>query len=142
MGYGYFVSLILGGILGISGLIVAKKPDAKELIGKLQPFQAFIGLALLIFGVYNILHIMDFIRVLSVLPILGVMAIGAVVSAIVLGILFGMPMIAKMSAGGAAKGEELGKKLAPFQTIFGIVALVTGVYWMLVTLGIINPFHM
>ncbi len=142
MGYGYFVSLILGGILGISGLIVAKKPDAKELIAKIQPFQAFIGIALLIFGVYNVLHIMDFIRIMSVLPVLGIMAIGAVVSAIVLGILFGMPMVAKMSAGGAAKGEELGKKLAPFQTLFGIVALVTGIYWALITLGILNPFAM
>ena len=140
MGYGYFVSLILGGILGISGLIVAKKPDAKELIGKLQPFQAFIGIALLIFGVYNAIHIVDFFKILSVLPVLGIMAIGAVTSAIVLGILFGMPMVAKMSAGGAAKGEELGKKLAPFQTIFGIIALVTGIYWMLIELHILKPF--
>jgi len=142
MGYGYFVSLILGGILGISGLIVAKKPDAKDMLAKLAPYQAFVGLALLIFGVYNVLHILDFIRIISVLPILGIMAVGAVVSALVLGILFGMPMIARMSASGAAKGEEIGKKLAPFQTIFGIVALVTGVYWMLVTLGILNPFGM
>ena len=142
MQYGYFVALILGGILGISGLIVAKKPDAKELIAKLQPFQAVIGIALLIFGIYNVLHIMDFIRVMSVLPLLGAMALGAVVSAIVLGILFGMPMVARMSASGAAKGEEIGRKLAPFQTIFGIIALVTGIYWMLVTLGILNPFKM
>ncbi len=142
MEYGYFVALILGGILGISGLIVAKKPDAKEMLAKLQPFQAVIGIALLAFGIYNVLHIGMFIKVLSVLPILGIMALGAVISALMLGILFGMPMVAKLSAGGAAKGEELGKKLAPFQTIFGIVALVTGVYWMLVTLRIINPFGM
>ena len=140
MGYGYFVSLILGGILGISGLIVAKKPDAKEMLAKLQPFQAFIGIALLIFGIYNAIHILDFIRIISVLPVLGLMAIAAVVSALVLGILFGMPMVAKMSAGGAAKGEELGKKLAPFQTLFGIIALVTGIYWMLIELHILKPF--
>ena len=48
MGYLFTVVLILGGVLGCAGLIVAKKPDAKELIGKLQPFQAVIGVALLV----------------------------------------------------------------------------------------------
>ena len=138
MGYAWPVILILGGILGISGLIVAKKPDAKELLGKLQPFQAAIGIALLIFGVLNLMDAIRFLKLISVVPLLSIMAIAAVVSAIILGILFGMPMIARFSASGAAKGEELGKKLAPFQTIFGLVAIVSGLYFLLIILGIVK----
>ena len=35
---------ILGGILAASSLIIAKKPNAKELIDKLTPYQGWIGL--------------------------------------------------------------------------------------------------
>ncbi len=140
MVYGWIVSLILGGILACAGLIVAKKPDAKELIGKLQPFQAIIGVALLVFGV---LHIMDAIHLLGMIgaaPLFVLPIVLGVFAGIFLGILFGMPMVAKLSAGGAAKGEELGKKLAPFQTIIGLVALVSGVLMLLAVLGILKPF--
>jgi len=139
MGYAWPIVLILGGILGCAGLIVAKKPDAKELIGKLQPFQAAIGVALLVFGVLNLLDAIRFLSLMSLIPVTVIMAFAAVVSAIVLGIMFGMPMIAKLSASGAAKGEEMGKKLAPYQTLVGIVAIVTGLFFLLMILGIMKP---
>ncbi len=66
-------------------------------------------------------------------------AFAAVVSAIVLGIMFGMPMVAKLSASGAAKGEELGRKLAPYQTLVGLVAIGSGLLILLFVLGILKP---
>jgi hypothetical protein len=139
MGYAWPIVLILGGILGCAGLIVAKKPDAKELIGKLQPFQAIIGVALLVFGVLNLLDAIRLLSFVGALPVLVICAFAAVVSALVLGIMFGMPMVAKLSASGAAKGEELGKKLAPYQTLVGIVAIVSGLVMLLFVLGILKP---
>ena len=139
MGYIWSIVLILGGILGCAGLIVAKKPDAKELIGKLQPFQAGIGIALLIFGVINLLDAIRLIGAISAFPVLVLTAWAAVASAIVLGIMFGMPMVAKLSASGAAKGEELGKKLAPYQTLVGLVAIGAGLIFLLFTLRILKP---
>src|SRR6266508_2959014 len=44
--------LILCGILGMSGFIIAKKPSAKDLINKLTPYQAFMGVALLAWSLY------------------------------------------------------------------------------------------
>ena len=38
--------VIAGGILAAAGLIISKKPDAKQLIDKLVPYQAFIGVAM------------------------------------------------------------------------------------------------
>ncbi len=139
MGYLWPIVLILGGILGCAGLIVAKKPDAKELIGKLQPFQAGIGVALLVFGVLNLLDALRLLSFVGALPVLVITAFAAVISAIVLGIMFGMPMVAKLSASGAAKGEELGKKLAPYQTMVGLVAIGTGLIMLLFVLGILKP---
>src|SRR5665647_2339043 len=130
MNWAWPLILIAGGILGCAGLIVAKKPDAKELIGKLQPFQAGIGVALLIFGVWNLLDAVRLISIISMLPVTVIVAWAAVGSAIILGIMFGMPMVAKLSAAGAAKGEEMGKKLAPYQTLVGLVAIGAGAYFL------------
>ncbi len=40
------VILLAGGLLGAANLIVAKKPNAKELIDKLTPYQGWIGVVL------------------------------------------------------------------------------------------------
>ena len=42
------VLLLAGGLLGAANLIVAKKPNAKELIDKLTPYQGWIGVALVL----------------------------------------------------------------------------------------------
>jgi hypothetical protein len=44
--------LIVGGILALSGIIVANQPNAKNVIDKLVPYQAIIGVALLVLGVF------------------------------------------------------------------------------------------
>jgi hypothetical protein len=135
--------LIAAGILAVSGLIVAKKPNAKELIDKLVPYQAFIGVGLLILGVLNLLrwlgnHLFDLLRFA---PMFGATILAMIVTSILLGFLFGMPQIAKWLPGdGAAeqKGMELSKKLAPFQVILGLVALVTGLLVLLYQLHILS----
>ena len=142
MGYLLPFLCIAGGILAASALIVAKKPDAKELIGKLQPFQAFIGAALLAIGIYNFFIYIGpslMFQMVKFAPVLGLCLWGMLISAILLGIMFGMPMIAKLSAGGAAKGEELGKKMAPFQALIGLIAIGSGLLGVLFQLNILKP---
>ena len=51
--YGIWLAVL--GILGASSLIIAKKPDAKELIAKLTPFQGWIGAVSAIGGVWIII---------------------------------------------------------------------------------------
>src|ERR1041385_4098645 len=123
--------LIVGGILAISGLIVAKKPDAKQLIDKLVPYQAIIGVVLLVFGVVNLLRWLGhhLISLISHLPLFGLTLLAMTVTSILLGFMFGMPQIAKWMPGeGAAeqKGLALSQKLAPYQTLIGIIGLIPG----------------
>src|SRR4029079_7581450 len=120
--------LIAGGILAVSSLIVAKKPDAQKLIDKLVPYQAAIGVALLILGIVNLIrglgnHLIDILRIV---PLFGLTYLAMCVTSILLGLLFGMPQIAKWLPGeGAAeqKGMELSRKLAPYQVILGLIGL-------------------
>jgi hypothetical protein len=122
------IALIVGGILAVSGLIVAKKPDAQQMIDKLRPYQAIIGVTLLGLGVINLIwwlgnHLFTF---LSHAPLFGFTILAMIVTSILLGFLFGMPQIAKWMPGENAteqKAMELSKKLAPFQVIIGLVGL-------------------
>jgi hypothetical protein len=134
------IILILGGILAASGLIVSKKPDAAKLIAKIQPYQATIGIILLVWNVWWLIHLGpgSVFSALSHTPVNAIFILAGLFSGILLGILFGMPMVAKMSASGAAKGEELGKKLAPYQLLIGLIALASGVWWLLLWIGIIK----
>lgn len=118
--------MILAGIIAISGLILAKKPNAKELLDKIVPYQAFIGLGLLGLGIYNVISIGGIFDVMSVMPVTAIAALGLIFTAIVLGFMFAMPQIAKWMPGeGAAeqKGMELAKKLAGFQVLLGVIGL-------------------
>jgi preprotein translocase subunit Sss1 len=134
--------LIVGGILAISALIVAKKPDAKEWIDKLVPYQAIIGVALLAVGLVDFLrYIGAVLRLLKDAPVHGIVWLAVMVTSILLGFLFGMPQIAKwMPNQGAAeqKGLELSNKLAPFQVIIGLIGLGAALMLLLYRFGMMD----
>jgi len=134
--------LIVGGILAISALIVAKKPDAKELLDKLVPYQAMIGVALLAVGVLDLLgHLGDVLRLLRDEPVHGIVWLAVIVTSILLGFMFGMTQIAKWLPGHAAaeqKGRELSNKLAPFQVIIGLIGLGAALLWVLYRFGMMD----
>jgi len=144
MGWLHLILLIASGILATSAFIVAKKPDAKAMIDKLVPFQAFIGVSLLAISLWSWLHfgIVNIFRLFSYWPLGGLAAIGGVFSGLLLGFLFGMPQIAKWIPGESSaetKAMELSKKLAPIQMIIGVVALASGLLILLMELRILKP---
>jgi preprotein translocase subunit Sss1 len=134
--------LIVGGILAISALIVAKKPDAKEWIDKLVPYQAIIGVALLAVGLVDFLsYIGAVLHLLKHAPVHAIVWLAVMVTSILLGFLFGMPQIAKwMPNQGAAeqKGLELSNKLAPFQVVIGLVGLGAALLLLLYRFGMMD----
>ncbi|MBX3158443.1 MAG: hypothetical protein KF773_20915 [Deltaproteobacteria bacterium] len=135
------IALIAAGILGASSIIIAKKPDARKIVDAIAPYQAFLGLGLLFWGLYNLfvwVGIGGMVKLFSMSVLLGITAWGAVGSGIVLGFLFGLPQVAKWSASGAARGELLAKKLAPMQTILGFVAIGSGVLLLMYNLNILK----
>jgi hypothetical protein len=134
--------LIAGGILATSALIVAKKPDAKQWIDKLVPYQAIIGVALLAVGVLDLLRWLGALRhLLPDAPVHVVVWLAVIVTSILLGFLFGMTQIAKWLPGHAAaeqKGRELSNKLAPYQLIIGVIGLGAALLLFLYRFGMMD----
>src|SRR3990172_11436487 len=124
----YIVAPIVGGILAASGFIVAKKPDAKELIDKLAPYQGTIGVVLLALGVWNSIaflpHAADFIKIL---PFFGIAAVITIVAELLLGFLLGFGLVAKYIGRGSQaateKGAQLQKKLVGIQVPVGFLGI-------------------
>ncbi len=139
--YPRIILILLGGILAASGLIIAKKPDAKELINKIAPYQGLIGVALLAYGVFDLVTNLDLLKfALHFKPLLPMVAlIGWFFGSIVLGIILGTPLIGKYAGGGnEEKVMNVQKKLLPFQTLFGLIGLADGVLLLLYQLQILK----
>ena len=126
---------ICGGILAASGAIIARKPNAKELIDKLVPYQGWIGLVMFIWGIKE--------AVLGLLPNLGMfahapvtMVLWTAITAVLLivGFLLGFGLITKyaLSRNEAAmeKGQRIRAKLVGIQVPMGFVAIALGVLYI------------
>jgi len=127
--------LFVGGVLSAAGIIVKKKPNAKELIEKLVPYQGWIGIVMFIWGVWDVFSIVDMFRLLSILPVMAIAGILAVLCELVLGFLLGFGLITKYALSkneqAMAKGQEIRGKLVKYQPPLGIVAIIVSVYLLL-----------
>jgi hypothetical protein len=129
---------IIGGLIACSGLIIKNAPSAQELLNKLLPYKAGIGVAMLGSFVLNMID-MKFnpFAGFDLSLLFGILVLGVLVSQIFLGFTMGFGMIAKWIPGDSApeeKAEALQRKLMPFETIFGIIAIGSGVLGLLFAL--------
>src|SRR5262245_9613058 len=114
---------IAGGILAASTLIVAKKPNAKELINKLTPYTGWIVIVMLIWGICRGINIIRFLGVRTHAPVLFLLVLATTVSDLVVGFLLGFGLITKYTMNGnalaRARGEAIRTRLVPYQATFG-----------------------
>jgi hypothetical protein len=119
------------GILGASNLILAKRPDAKEHIAKLAPYQGWIGASSVLWGLWILLWSILNAGLLITWALLGfitLIAVGAVLVA--LGLLLGVGVLKTFVKNdqASAKLDDTVTKLAPFQGMLGLVAIGLGVW--------------
>src|SRR5215470_7557295 len=50
--------LLAGGLLGAANLLIAKRPNARELIDKLVPFAGIIGIIMLLWGLRDLFYVL------------------------------------------------------------------------------------
>ena len=133
--------LILGCLLAISALIIAKKPDAKAALDKLVPFQALIGIGLVVLGIINFINVLPALTDIFKVNLLQAAAVLAVIGvSVLLGALFGMPQIAKMIPDQKAeqKAMQISQKVAPYQVVLGLGGLAAVLVYFLYRFKIIS----
>ncbi len=119
---------ILGGLIASASVIIAKKPNAKELIDKLTPYQGWIGVILAFWGVWGAISSILNIGSLSLAWIIG---LAVAVVEFVVGFLLGYGLISKYllekNEIAKEKGQALRLKLAKYQIPAGLILLSLGV---------------
>ncbi|MDQ3036292.1 MAG: hypothetical protein M3Y87_28080 [Myxococcota bacterium] len=125
--------LVVLGVLGAASLIVARRPDAKEAIGKLAPYQGWIGAVSALWGIFGIISMVLAIGWLTTSPIYWFTYLADSVLSVGLGLLLGIGVLKTFIKDPTAqsKMDQTITKLAPYQGTLGLAAIGVGC-WMMV----------
>ncbi len=136
MGIAAAAILFICGALAASSLVISKKPNAKELLDKIVPFQGWIGFAVCLWGLWIIIHALLNVGVISLVPIWWLTYLLTGVISAGLGFLLGYGLLSKFilskNPAAAAKGEALLAKLTKIQIPLGVAGMGWGV-WSLIS---------
>jgi hypothetical protein len=128
----YGAWLIVLGILGASNLIIAKKPNAKELIGRFLPYQGWFGVASVFYGAWELIGTVGAMGLMGVKPPFGllvwILMLSNAVLQIVLGFLLGIGVMKSFvkNAEAQTRMDRTFTKMAPFQALLGLAAIGVG----------------
>lgn len=133
MGFFGGIWLLLLGVLGAANLIIARRPDAKEYIAKLAPYQGWIGAVSALWGVWAIISAVLTLGWLAHWPILWATYMASAVLQLALGLLLGVGVIKTFvkAPDAVARIDGTVTKLAPKQGVLGLAAIGVGI-WMVI----------
>lgn len=131
--------LALLGALAVPSLILAKRPDAREVLGKLAPYQGWMGAISALYGVWGIITSVLNIGWLTSYPIYWATFLADSVLLAGLGLILGIGVLKSFikAPNAQAKLDQTLAKVAPHQGRLGIAGIGVGI-WMVVA-GIL--FH-
>jgi len=125
---------IAGGVLASSGFIISKKPNAKELIDKLVPYQGWIGAVMFFWGIWETISVVTHLGQLGEAPLRFVFWMLVAASDLLVGFLLGYGLITKYAFGKNEQAQEKGAavraKLVKWQAPLGLLAVVMGVLYL------------
>jgi hypothetical protein len=130
------ISLIIGvlsGIIAISPLIVSRRPDAADALGKIAAYAGWIGICVFCWGIREIVFAILGVGLLSTHPLSWAFWLAAGVADFGVGLLLGFGLISRYalskSAEAMRRGEQVRAKLAPFQATLGIAQIAMSVLY-------------
>jgi len=131
MFYGIWLALL--GVLGASNLIIAKKPDAKELIAKMAPYQGWIGAVSALGGAWIIISSILSLGWLTTWPIYWITYLATGLLQLSLGLLLGVGVLKTFikNPQAQAKMDQTITKISPYQGNLGLAAIGVGA-WLVV----------
>jgi hypothetical protein len=129
------ILLILLSIIAVPSLTLAKKPNAKELLEKIEPYQGWIGIVFCFWGIWGVITALLNIEWLTTSPPWWITFLTGNTASAVLGFMLGFGLINKYFLSknevAKAKAEELRIKIAPKQGKLGLVGIIVG-SWMII----------
>lgn len=133
------VLLILLGILAAPSLLLSKKPNAKEILDKITPYQGWVGVVFAILGVVGLIKCLVNIKLFYFFPVLWLTWLLAQLVTLFLGFILGYGLINKYvlskNEQASEKGKQMLKKLLPIQYKLGLISIGLGI-WVIIS-GII-----
>jgi len=121
---------IAGGILAASALIVARKPNAKDLIDKLTPYQGWIGVIMFLWGVWAGIDCVTHLGLLGTNPVFFAFWLASGAADLLVGFLLGFGLITKYALAknpaAEARGQRIRARLVPYQGMCGLFAIAMG----------------
>jgi hypothetical protein len=129
--------LFLLGVLGASNLIIAKKPDAAELIAKMAPYQGGFGAISAVWGVWFVISAvlnLGWIGVSMWSTVWWGIYLATGLVFVGLGLLLGIGVLKTFikDPTAQAKMDETVRKLAPKQGLMGLVAIGIAIFGLVV----------
>jgi hypothetical protein len=127
-----FAALFVLGAVCASNLIIARKPDAKELIAKVAPYQGWIGAISALWGAYWLVYWILNLKAMMTWPVLGITFLANSLLLLALGLLCGIAVLKSFIKTPAAveKLDLTVAKLAPFQGMIGLAGIGVAIWTM------------
>jgi hypothetical protein len=122
--------LVVLGVLGAASLIVARRPDAKDAIAKLAPYQGWIGAISALWGVWGLISSVLSIGMLATNMISWISILACSIVLASLGLLLGVGVMKTFikDPTAQAKMDETITKLSPYQGTLGLVGIGLGIW--------------
>jgi hypothetical protein len=135
----FSILLATAGALAVYPRIVQARPDFKQLLDKILPYQGLIGLVVLVGGFLWGLRLLGRMgMMMTYVPVLLVLDIVSCVDGVLLGLLLGYGLIAQYILGNnidaLRHGENWRSRLAARQTLLGWTGLGLGIVGFLMRL--------
>ncbi len=126
--------LALLGVLAIPSLIIAKRPEAKDLIAKISPYQGWIGAISAVWGAWSVVQAVLHMGWIAHWPIYWATFLAGGLLQVALGLLLGVGVLKQFIKQPQAveKLDMTIAKLAPKQATLGIAAIALGA-WLIVS---------
>jgi len=119
---------IVAGVIAAAPLIVAKKPNSKEIFARIAPYQGFLGVGMLALGILWLVRWLPNVAA-SFTSLTGAIVLAMIVANIALGFLLGSGLLSGLLAKNETakqKSEALIAKLTSVQIPLGLGAASLG----------------
>ena len=141
MSYLNGIWLAVLGILAAPNLIISRKPEAKEIIAKMVPYQGWIGAVSAVYGLIQIIKFLTHMNIFHYIPVGALTWLASGLLQLGLGLLLGIGVIKSFvgSEEAKAKMDDMIAKLAPKQGMLGLLGIIVGL-WTIVYLIVGKAF--